>query len=340
MKRLLQIIAIIAASVAMMTSCNTGKPYRTCEGIIWATTYRITYASNVALDDSVREVLTQVDQSVSTFNPQSLISAVNRGDSDVTVDAILRRVFEESQRVNRLSSGAFDPTVGPLVNLWGFGTDKSRRRDSIALVPQEEIDNARRMVGIADCKITPDGHIVKKHSGTQFNFSAIAKGYACDLVADMLKRNGCHDYMVEIGGEIVVGGQSPRQQAWRVMIDAPVPATDSVVHEGMAVIKLTDAAVATSGNYRNFHKSKDGNKGHTIDPMTGQPVESRVLSVTIVAPTCIAADAFATACMVMPMDSARAMINRIGDVSALFVTQDSTGAWELHPTRGFPPLVR
>lgn len=316
--------------------CNTAKPYRTFEGIIWSTTYHVTYASNAVLDDSVLSVLKRVDNSVSVFNPRSIISSINRNDSSAVADTILRKIFKESVRINKFSHGAFDPTVGPLVDLWGFGPSNAMHNDSIALPSDAKIDSVRMLVGIDSCKLLPDGHIIKKHPDTQFNFSAIAKGYACDLVAEMLERNGVVNYMVEIGGEINVRGENQIGQPWRVMIDAPIANTDTVVHTGTAIVRLTDDGVATSGNYRNYHKTDIGVVGHTISPVTGRPVSSGVLSVTVVAPDCITADAIATACMVMPMDSARAMLNRIPEASALFVTIDSEGRWELHPTRGFP----
>ncbi|MDE5704947.1 FAD:protein FMN transferase [Muribaculum sp.] len=333
-------LAVITLFSWAFVGCNSPKPYRTCEGIIWSTTYHVTYASNALLDDSIRTVMQQVDHSVSAFNPRSIISAINRNDTSAVADTILRRVFEESVRINRFSHGAFDPTVGPLVDLWGFGPSNATHSDSIPTPSKAAIDSVLMLVGMADCELLPDGHVRKKHPGTQFNFSAIAKGYACDLVAEMLERNGVENYMVEIGGEINVKGESQMGQQWRVMIDAPIPSTDSIIHTGTAIIRLTDDGVATSGNYRNFHKTDAGTVGHTISPVTGYPVTTRVLSVTILAPDCITADALATACMVMPMDSARAMLNNIPEAAGLFVTTDSDGLWELHPTRGFPLLER
>lgn len=333
-------LAVIAFLSMAFVGCDSRKPYRMCDGIVWATTYKITYASNAVLDDSVQKVLKEVDNSVSTFNPRSIISAINRNDTSAVADTILRKIFEESVRINRYSHGAFDPTVGPLVDLWGFGPSNKLHVDSIKVPSAQHIDSVRMFVGLPDCKLLPDGRIHKKDPSTQFNFSALAKGYACDLVAEMFERNGVTDYMVEIGGEIKVGGESPTGQQWRVMIDAPIPSTDSIIHDGMAVIRISNDAVATSGNYRNYHHSDMGVVGHTISPITGRPVTSRVLSVTIVAPDCVTADALATACMVMPMDSARVMLNEIHDVAGLFVTMDSDGKWELHPTRGFPMIDR
>ena len=176
-------LAVITLFSWAFVGCNSPKPYRTCEGIIWSTTYHVTYASNALLDDSIRTVMQQVDHSVSAFNPRSIISAINRNDTSAVADTILRRVFEESIRINRFSHGAFDPTVGPLVDLWGFGPSNATHSDSIQAPSKAAIDSVLMLVGMADCELLSDGHVRKKHPGTQFNFSAIAKGYACDLVA-------------------------------------------------------------------------------------------------------------------------------------------------------------
>lgn len=318
-------------------SCQRENGFRSNDGVVWHTTYHIVYQSAVDMGDSILSVFRDVDESLSVFNDESLVSRINR-NSDDEPDKMFKEVFDESKRINLLSYGAFDPTVGPLVDLWGFG----RNRDSVRTVSPELIDSILQYVGIDDCAISPDGRLVKKHSDTFFNFSAIAKGYGCDKVGDMLSGNGIDRFMVEIGGEVVVRGRNSRNADWRIMIDAPVESSDSVIHERMTVIAVTDCAIATSGNYRNY-KEVDGRRvGHTINPFTGQPADSEILSVTVVAPRCMTADALATACMVMPLDSARAMIERIPEVGALFVTAsgDSTRSnpWRIVTTSRFPPL--
>lgn len=330
MNKIWQIIAFLCVGAGVI-SCQRANDFRSNEGVVWNTTYHIVYQSPVDMGDSILSVFREVDRSLSVFNDTSVVSRINRNSTDEP-DDMFREVFEESKRVNMLSYGAFDPTVGPLVDLWGFG----RQRDSVRTVSPELIDSILRCVGINDCMITDDGRLVKKHPGTLFNFSAIAKGYGCDKVGDMLSRNGIDCFMVEVGGEIVVKGHNPRNADWRIMIDAPVESSDSVIHERMAVIAVTDCAVATSGNYRNF-KEVDGKRvGHTIDPFTGSPAHSEVLSVTVVAPRCMTADALATACMAMPLDSAKAMIERIPEVSALFVTASRDSTWNVVTTSRFP----
>ncbi len=327
------IIAVVFTLTSVLSGCRTAKPYRQCEGVVWATTFHITYSSNVVLDDSIRAIMREVDESLSAYNDASLVSRINRCDTDLT-DSMFRRVFMESLRINEISGGRFDPTIAPLSKLWGFDTGEELKRQPA----REQLDSVMRLVGIAGCSLTENAHIVKKDSLTTFNFSAIAKGYGCDLIGDMLSRNGVTDYMVEIGGEIVVRGKNSRGSDWRIMIDAPINNADSIVHDGMAVIEIDSCGVATSGNYRNY-KILDGEViGHTMSPFTGEPAKSNILSVTVLAPECITADAIATACMIMPLDSARIMVERLEGVSALFVTAKENGEWELVPTTGFPEI--
>ena len=321
---------IFILAISLLASCS--EIYRKCHGVTWNTTYNITYKSSLNLDDSIQSVMRQVDLSLSPFNPSSTISLINRGE-DVAIDSLITRVFIESQRINSISDGLFDPTVSPIINLWGFGYD-----DSIGTPTRNQLDSVLQFVGIDQCHIS-NGHIIKKHSSTEFNFSSITKGYGCDLIAGMLKRNGCHDFLIEIGGEISACGTSPRNGTWRVMIDAPNLSTDTIVHERLAVIDLNSpCGMATSGNYRNYRIIDNRHIGHTMSPTTGMPINSEILSATIIAPSAMTADALATACMAMPIDKAFKMIERESRTSALFVINDSAGNWTLLKTSGFPTI--
>ena len=296
------LIILIAAIVMyfMPDDCSGSQWHRAqwhkSQGAVWNTTYSITYRADRDLADSISAVFREVEMSLSPFNPASRISLINRGESMQT-DSLIARVFGISQRVCSLSGGNFDPTVSPLVNLWGFGYSR-RPADGKAPAPtQAEIDSALQLVGIADCRIA-NGLMKKKAPGTTFNFSAVTKGYGCDLVGAMLRRNGCEDYMVEIGGEMAT-------------------------HEAMRVVALTDCGVATSGNYRNYRVDSLGHHlGHTISPRDGRPYATDILSATVVAPTCAEADALATACMASPEADAVAMLKGMGDVRALLVVAD------------------
>lgn len=330
-KSLPNIILSIILLYLVSTSCSDSS-YRKCEGAIWATTYHITYKSNRVLDDSILSVLQRVEMSLSPFADNSLVTRINNNATDET-DSLFRRIFSASQQISAQSRGAFDPTVAPLVNLWGFGY-----RNTGTEPDEASIDSALALVGILECHIDDSGCLHKRASHTEFNFSAITKGYACDLVGEMLKRNGCNDYMVEIGGEVAISGVNPRGDKWRIMIDAPIESDTAVVHKRMAVIEISDCGVATSGNYRNFRTSAKGKSWHTISPSTGRPAETATLSVTIIAPNTMLADAYATACMAMPTDSATKFISAIPDVEALLVTTDSAG-YVMLPTPGFPAIA-
>ena len=327
--------ALAAALGALMSACGgSGRDTtRYVEGGVWNTTYHITYTgAPTSLEDSVIAVMAQVEASLSAFLDSSTVSRVNAAPSaTVMADPLLRRCLEASRRVSELSGGAFDPTVGPLVSLWGFGPAKTG-----GAVPSDvAIDSALTTVGIASCYVDSIGRVIKKADATAFNFSAIAKGMGCDAIGDMLRRNGVTDYMVEIGGEIALNGVSPRGCPWRVQVDAPLASDTSVIHERLAVIELTSGGVATSGNYRNYRETDGQRAVHTISPATGRPIETATLSATVTAPDCMTADALATACMAMQPDQALAMIGRISGAEAMLVSRDPSGAFRLHRTAGF-----
>lgn len=329
-KKYFAIVAVTVCLLSLAGACGGFSSYRKCEGAVWATSYNITYRSDRNLDDSIISVMRIVENSLSPFADSSLVSRINRGETDVT-DSLFRRIFAASQQVNKLSRGLFDPTVAPLVNLWGFGYKHADVEPS-----QAQIDSALAMVGIAGCRIV-DGNLVKAHDKMEFDFSAITKGYGCDLIGEMLQRNGCSDFLVEIGGEVKASGINPQGQAWRIMVDAPLENDTAVVHRRLAVVEVSDCGVATSGNYRNFRAVAGGKVWHTISPVTGRPAQSPTLSATVIARDAMMADAFATACMAMPTSDALAMIDSINGVEAMLVTADSTG-FRLHTSREFPLL--
>lgn len=308
-------LVLTAVLSAILLSCNGGDRYVTESGMIWNTSFHITFRGPVALRDSVLRVLDEVGRSLSVFDPKSLVSIVNASDS-VAVDDHFQRVWHTSVKVNKESSGYFDPTLSPLITAWGFGPGHKATADTL------RIDSIRKFVGITRSEIS-SGVIFKSDPRMQFNFSAVAKGYGCDVVGEMFRRNGVEDYLVEIGGEICAHGNSPRGDNWNISIDRPVLSADSAIHDSQGVISLTDRGVATSGNYRNFHAEGGKRYGHTISPQTGRPVQTDVISATVVAPTCMEADAYATACMAMGSAQARQMTERLR-LPAMFVLADST----------------
>lgn len=325
---------ILALTAVMLSSgcrgARNGDVYTTVEGSVWHTTMRITYSSERDLKDSIIAVTGRVEQSLSPFLPDSRISAINRGEN-TAIDGYIDRVFTESQRISRLSGGAFDPSVAPLVNLWGFGY-----AESVGEPCRAQIDSCLSLVGIADCKIS-DGHIVKKSPGTQFNFSAITKGFGIDCIAEMLRGEGIENYMIEIGGEIALRGVNARGEKWHIQIDAPVD--DVAAHEKLSVIEVTDCCIATSGNYRNYRDTSRGRIGHTISPTTGYPYANDVLSATVIAPTAMTADALATALMAMTADDGLKIIENIEATEAMLVVEQSD-TLKVVTTSAFPAMAK
>ena len=317
------LIAAAALEAALLSAgCGRGGTCVSVEGDVWHTAYHVKYVGAESLRDSLAGVFEEVDAALSVFNAGSEISRVNRNDTSVRAGRMMREVFGDALRVSGKSGGAFDPTVGPLVDLWGFG----RRGTARALVSQSAVDSVLPAVGMRECRIDREGRVIKKSLSTEFDFSAIAKGYACDEAARMLERNGVTSYLIEIGGEIVGAGLNPEGRPWRVMVENPLSPPDSVGASGLGVVEVRDKALATSGRSRRQRKADGRTLSHIINPLTGYPEVSSVLSATVLAPRCMTADAFATACMAMHPDSALAMLEREPEVEGLIVLADSTGS--------------
>ena len=289
MKYKLIVVPLISALFLGLASCR--QKNFSAEGETWGTVYHIAYDGQKAADEAIRSTLAMIDNELSMFNPQSAVSLVNSGKCD-TASIHFRRVFSLSQDINRLSAGVYDPTVGPLSDIWGFGRHDTEKEPS-----EEEVARALEAVGIGACSIDSAGRIWRKSPKTVFDFSSIAKGYGIDCVADTLEALGARNYMIEIGGEILACGLSPKGRPWRIQIDSPL---SGLGHERLGVIELgpEKTAVASSGNYRNLRRRSDGSLyGHTLSPISGYPVEGRVAAATVIASDCATADALATACM-------------------------------------------
>lgn len=296
-----------------LTACVGSPRWRTTSGAVWGTTYHITYESEKDLSDSVVAVTGEINSSLSMFSPLSTVSRINSGETD-TVDSHFEKVFNVARKIFDASDGAFDPTVAPLVDLWGFG----REGRTIDFPDSATVSEVMEKVGL-DRAFIADGRVIKGHPQMEFDFSAIAKGYGVEQVAEMLRRNGCSNFMVEIGGEIQIEGHNPNKKAWRIQIDAPMPNTEPG-DSALMIVDLTDCAIATSGNYRNFRAvSVDSIVGHTINPKTGYPAPKYLLSVTVIAPGCTEADALATALMASSPDRVNGILSRFPEVKAILV---------------------
>jgi len=327
---ILAIIGIIGI-IVVFTIKPERKRWINNSGITWNTEYNIKYCHHTNLSDSIISVLREVELSVSPFNKKSRITAINENRSD-TLDGYLSRLYDKSVEINRESGGAFDPTVSPLVNLWGFGYEKTGKAN------RQAVDSILMFVGID--KTRKEGiRIVKSDGRTTFNFSAIAKGMGCDEVGRMLERNGVTDYIVEIGGEITAKGHNPKGQKWRISIDKPINANDTVIHHSAGIVEITNCGIATSGNYRNYHTDSAGNKvAHTINPRTGMPEQSDVLSATVIAPDCMTADAYATTFMVLGLEKSKKLLDKHPEISAMLITSDNGNSFKIWESGNFPKM--
>lgn len=310
--RLLWLIPLALATVFILARHQKREiPYQNIQGLIFGTYYSITYQHDDDLKAEVDEELRRFDASLSPFNDTSVISKVNRNEK-VELDSMFTKVFVRSQEISEETGGAFDITVGPLVNAWGFGFKHERFPDSLT------IDSLLQLTGYRKIALK-DGQVVKDDPRIMINCSAIAKGYASDVIGYYLTKKGIANYMVDIGGEIVLKGANPQGAAWRIGISKPEDDSLAVEKKLQNRLQLTDAGIATSGNYYNYYY-KDGVKyAHTIDPRTGYPVQHEILSATVIAPNCITADALATAFMVFGFDKTVEYLNAHPSIGAYLI---------------------
>lgn len=310
---------IIGTILILSKSKQAANPeYRSAQGLAFGTRYNVTYLYNDDLKPDIEKTLARVDNALSMFNPESTISRVNNYEVVLVSDPLFLKVFHRAMEISEWTNGAFDITVAPAVNAWGFGFKHAEN------IKQSTIDSLMEITGY--WKIHElDGMIEKDDARIMLDCSAIAKGFGSDMVADMLRSKGIDDFMVEIGGEIVVSGHNPKGKLWNIGISKPVDDSLSVNNELQTVIPVTDIAIATSGNYRNFYV-KDGRKyAHTIDPHTCMPVSHSLLSATVFASDCATADALATSMMVMGLDSAQALCARHPEIRAYFIYEAPDG---------------
>jgi thiamine biosynthesis lipoprotein len=311
-KRLWQWPFLLLLIVGTVWILRKQPPFQTAQGLVFGTIYQITYQYDGDLQPEIEEALKGVDFSLSPFNKESLITKINQNE-DVTVDSLFRPVYLLAQRIAEETGGAFDITVAPLVNAWGFGFRHQQWPDSLT------IDSLRQYIDYRSVALTDDGHIRKSHPETMLDCSAIAKGFGVDVVARLLESKGIRNFMVDIGGEVVVSGKNPKMNLWRIGINKPDDDSLSVNQDLQTVLSLTDRGMATSGNYRNFYY-RDGKKyAHTIDPRTGYPVQHTLLSATVLASSCAEADAYATAFMVMGVEEATAFCQQHPEIEAYFI---------------------
>ena len=301
-------------------------------GYTQGTTYSIRYMSVDAVDYQIAidSVLHAVDLSMSTYMEESLISKMNRNAS-MQIDSLFIRVFETAIEIANETKGAFDPTIAPVVNFWGFGFEEIPNKDD------RKLKDLMHSVGYEKLSIQ-DSHLVKSNANTQIDFNAIAQGFTVDLVGEHLQKLGITNYMIEIGGELKCSGLNADAELWRIGIDKP---SENIQKDRFqAIIEVADKSVASSGNYRKFKVDDEtGLKyAHTINPKTGRPVQTNLLGVTIVTESCMRADAIATACMVMGVEESKEYLNKHPEVDALFIYSGPKGEWLQYQTEGFEKM--
>ena len=339
------IYIVIAFLILVLLSYNSYKNNELLilDGFAQGTTYHIIYKQPYSLgfflnrnmhdyQEEIDSLLKEFDKSLSVYLPESVISRINYNDKDVKVDSLFSKVFYKAKSVNELSDGAFDITVGPLVNAWGFGTELRLKIDSAL------IDSLIQFVGMDKVQIEKK-RVVKSDPGVILDVNAIAQGYSVDIVADFLSKKGIHNYLVEIGGEISAAGIKKKRTPWKVGVDKPYDYNIMPGQDLQVILTLEDISMATSGNYRKFFEENGVKYSHSIDPKTGYPVRHNLLSVTVTAPDCMSADAFATAFMIMGLEKSVKLVKKLDGIEAYFIYSDDKGDFCTEFTDGFREMI-
>jgi len=323
------------AFVLSLFSCGEQdhqKQKMVVEGYAQGTTYNIVYISKDGIDyqRAIDSTLIEIDNSLSTYQKRSIISKFNQTDSTLEVDKMFTDVYNISKKVFKISKGAFDPTIAPIVNAWGFGFENLHSTDSTT------IDSLKMFVDFS--KISMDETmVVKEVPGMMLDFNAVAQGYSVDVLAELLEARGINNYLVEVGGELRAKGLNLKDTLWRIGIDKPMAGLEN--RELEAIVNLDNKALATSGNYRKFYEKGGMKFSHTINPKTGYPVEHNLLSATVIADDCGEADAFATVFMVVGLQETKKLLSENKNLEALLIYSDEDGGLQTFITEGLTGFI-
>ena len=328
MKKLTFIFLIAVLSI----SCKEDKKEDELvklSGPVFGTSFNIQYADANTTNyiNQIDSLFAEVNQSLSTYIPDSDISRINNNE-EVAIDDHFRRVFKASKEVYRFTEGAFDPTIGNVVNAWDFGAETNK-----FLTDSTTIDSLMQFVGLN--RIGLVGNNIKKPVSSYLEFNAIAKGYGVDVIAEFLEGKDVENYLVEIGGEIRVKGSNiEKKSPWKVGLDEPRFDGQQSVFKALA---LKDEAMATSGTYRKFKMDENGNRyAHIINTKTGYPTKTNVLSVSVIAPDCMTADAYATAFQAMGIEKVTAFLSRRPELKAYFIYENENKELSTMSLNNFP----
>ena len=331
MKRIISLIFLILLVAGTIFILSRSK-YQTSQGEIFGTTYHVRYNSTQNLDKEIEQELFRVDTIFSLFKENSLLSRFNRGEDKGKGNTLFAEVIKLSLEISNETEGAFDITVAPLVNAWGFGFKNKQP------LSNKQVDSLQKFVGYQHLSFNGK-ELTKDIPNLQIDCGAIAKGYAVDRIAKLLSDKGCQNYMVEIGGEVVVKGNNDKGEKWKIGINKPTQHALPTEEDLQTLLSLTNCGIATSGNYRNFY-IKDGKKyAHSIDPKTGYPVQHSLLSATVITQSCAKSDALATAFMVMGLDKAKAFVETHKDIQVYFIYADEKGNYQVWMSDGMKPLI-
>ena len=299
----LPFLALLIIGTVLIIRHQQSEPYQHNKGFVFGTIYNVTYQSSENLQEEIEAEMKKVDLEFSMYNDSSTVARLNRGEM-VKGSPEFDELFQLAQTINKETEGAFDITVAPLVNAWGFGFKHQQ------MPTPHEVDS---LLKVRD----------------QLDFSAIAKGYGSDVVARFLRSRGIQNFMVEIGGEVVTQGVSDKRLPWKIGVTKPTDDSLSVSGDLQTVLNVTDIAMATSGNYRKFYYKGGRKYAHTIDPKTGYPVQHSLLSATVLAKDCAIADAYATAFMVLGMNRAKRVLERHPELMAYFIYSTPEGSFDV-----------
>ncbi|HEX2394419.1 MAG TPA: FAD:protein FMN transferase [Bacteroidales bacterium] len=335
-KFFIQILLLVFFFALAFLITKSGKKgeYVGFVGFAQGTTYRITYESKKGehYQAMVDSLLKRIDRSLSIYDSNSFISKFNRNDPGIQADLMFNEVFNKSAEVNQKTYGAFDITVGPIVNALGFGSGDTLNVDSTM------IDSLLNLVGMDKVKLE-NRLPVKSDPRIQLDMNAIAQGYSVDIIALFLESKRIKNYLVEIGGEVRTKGRNDRNMIWKVGIDRPVENNVVPGADLQAIISLKNKALATSGNYRKFYMKNGIKFVHTIDPKTGYPVISNLLSATVIADDCATADAYATALMVMGLDKSIEFLKNKDFLEAFLIYANEQGQFRTYTTQGLEKFI-
>ena len=308
-------------------------PYQNDKGIVFGTIYNITYQYDHNLKGEIEAELKAIDDEFSMFNEHSIVSKFNKGEY-TTLDNHFLEVYRLAVQINEETNGAFDITIAPLVNAWGFGFKNE------SLPTKAQVDSLKRFIGMKHLTFDESGPSLRKDdSRVMLDFSAIAKGYASDCIARLFRKFKIKKFMVEIGGEVVTQGISTHRVPWRIGVTKPTDDSLQTNQELQTVLNVTDRAMATSGNYRNFYYNGGRKYAHTIDPRTGYPVQHSLLSATVLAKDCATADAYATSFMVMGLDRAKELLERHNELMAYLIYTDANGDYAVWCSPALQELI-